>query len=125
MFRFAITPLILGILTTGGLIAVTGCTPTTSYSRKDPALAIHVKPSSSKCVVGETVTFFSRTENTLGRNAKIEWSTTGGTLKTEDENRVARVMFDKPGTYSVDGVLMADGREIDRSTNIVTVTPLP
>ncbi len=125
MFRFASTNLILGVLAVGGLAASTGCTPRSEYSRKDAALKLDVKPSATKCVVGETITFFSHTENTLGRNAKLEWTTTGGTLKTEDENRVARVTFEKPGTYSVDGVLMADGREVERSTNVVTVSALP
>lgn len=126
MFRIATTQLILGILTVGGFIVGTGCNDSASeYSKKDHALKLNVKPSSSHCVQGETITFFSRTENTLGRDAHLEWSTTGGQLKTEEENRVARVTFDTPGTYTVTGVLMADGHEVDRSTTTVTVAPLP
>jgi len=125
MFRFASTQLILGILATGGLVAATGCHSMDEYSKKDHALKLSVQPSARKCVVGETITFFSRTENTLGRDAKLDWTTTGGSLKTTEEGRVAQVTFDKPGTYSVDGVLMADGKEVDRATTVVTVSPLP
>jgi len=126
MFRSASTHLILGILALGGFVVGTGCKDSDSeYSKKDHALKLNVKPSASHCVVGETITFFSRTENTLGRDAKLEWTTTGGQLKTEEENRIARVTFDTPGTYTVTGVLSADGHEVDRSATTVTVAPLP
>ena len=108
-----------------GGVAATGCHSSEDYSRKDKAISLQVRPSSHSIVVGETVTFLSRTENTLGRDAKIDWTTTGGALKTEEAGRVARVTFDKPGTYSVIGILMADGHEVDRSQNDIEVKPLP
>jgi len=129
MIRYSTAGVLFGILAGCTLVASNGCTaPTSDYSKNDHALKLSVQPSSRKCMEGETVTFLSRTENTLGRDARLEWTTTGGddaVLKTEQENRVARVTFKKPGTYSVDGILMADGKEVDRSTTVVTVTPLP
>jgi plastocyanin len=112
-------------LSLAGAAGAVGCHSTADFSNKDSAITLQVKASSHSIVVGETVTFFSRVENTLGRSAKLEWSTTGGSLKTEEEGRVARVMFDKPGTYTVTAVLSADGHEVDRSATDVEVKPMP
>ncbi|CAN5596185.1 hypothetical protein BH10PLA1_BH10PLA1_14660 [soil metagenome] len=123
MNRF-IRTCIVGLSVATGLAAA-GCHATEDFSNKDKAITLQVRPSSRSIVVGETVTFLSRTENTLGRDAKLDWTTTGGTLKTEENNRVARVTFDKPGTYSVIATLNADGRQVDRSSTDVEVKPLP
>ena len=122
MNRFTNTVL-LGILAVGGGVATVGCT-TTTYTRADDATDLTVTASSTKVLVNETVTFFPRTENTLGRNAKLTWTSTGGKLTTKDPGPIAQVTFDKPGTYSVDGVLSVDGKEVKRATTVITVSPL-
>jgi len=66
--------------------------------------------SSVSILAGEVVTLTTRSENTLGRDAGVKWTSTGGDIKTEDNGRIARVTFPNPGTYTVTGRLELDGQ---------------
>jgi hypothetical protein len=85
---------------------------------------LRVDSSRREALVGEVVTFTARTENLFGRNANIEWSAPAGDLRTQQEGRVARVIFDQPGTYSVTATLFIDEFEVRRDTQTVTINPL-
>jgi len=74
--------------------------------------------------VGETVTITARSQDTYGRDSHLNWSTTAGTLSTEENGRVARVKFDQPGVGTVSAVLTVDGREIRREFVDIRVKPL-
>jgi hypothetical protein len=84
-----------------------------------------VHPTRDRAVVGEVVTFTANTENLLGRDANIEWRAPGGELRIQEDGRVARVIYDEPGTYSVTARLFIDNFEVRRDTRTVTVNPLP
>ena len=75
-------------------------------------------------LAGDTVTLIARTKETYGRDARIEWSTTGGSLKTEDNGRVARVRFETPGTYGVSAKLQVEGRQVAADMVDVRVNPV-
>jgi hypothetical protein len=71
-------------------------------------------------MAGDTVTLTTRSQNLLGKDAKVEWTTTGGKIDGEDRGRIARAKFDKPGTYTVTGRLYVDGKLYDEdSVNIL------
>ena len=74
---------------------------------------------------GEIVTLVAKTENTYGRDPKVTWASNGGNLKTEDNGRVARVQFDRPGVYKVDATLEVEGKFVRRDTTMIEVRPLP
>jgi plastocyanin len=113
------------------LIGAAGCRYDDSPRHRDVAVSpyqdvgMKIEPSRDRAIVGEVVTFTARTENLLGRDAQIRWSAPAGELRTEQDGRVARVIFDEPGTYSVSAQLFVEGMEIRRDTKTVTVRPLP
>jgi len=72
---------------------------------------------------GEIVTVTTRTLNTLG-DAKVEWSSTGGKLTTEKDDRIARVKFDQPGRYTITANLKVDGKVVGTEKVDVNVKPL-
>lgn len=73
--------------------------------------------------VGDTATITARSKDTYGRRAEVEWMTTGGRLTTDENGRLARVKFDKPGTYTVTGILKVDGKEVKRDSVNIEVRP--
>jgi hypothetical protein len=73
---------------------------------------------------GEVVTVQANTENLLGKSAEMRWDAPGGHVDTQDSGRIARVMYDNPGTYTVTGHLFVDGREIRQDQVTVNVKPL-
>jgi predicted nucleic acid-binding Zn-ribbon protein len=87
-------------------------------------IAFEIRPSTREIVAGEIVTLTTRSENLLGRDATIEWRTTGGKLTTEDNNRIARVRIDEPGTYTIGARLIMNGREVMTDDTTVTVRPV-
>jgi hypothetical protein len=106
--------------------ASAGCTPNKIESRPRSDAAISVSQSAKKVIVNETVTFEVSDQNTLGRKADIRWETTGGKLwNTDGTKRVAQVVFDTPGVYSVTAILNVDDRDVERETRTVDVRPLP
>jgi hypothetical protein len=118
---------IVPIVGAGLLAALAGCT-SDNYSRApagpDAAVGLKLQPSSRQIVSGEVVTVSANTENLLGRNAEMRWEAPGGRIATEDSGRIARVMFERPGTYTITGHLFVDGREIRQDQVTVKVNPL-
>lgn len=85
---------------------------------------IGLTASTRQLVAGEIATFTTESQNTLGRDAYVEWTSTGGQLQVEDNGQTARAFFDQPGAYTVTAVLFVDGREVDRDSATVNVRPL-
>lgn len=67
-----------------------------------------LEPSRREALTGETVTLTVRDQDTAGRDVRIEWTTTGGELTTERNNRIARVQFDTPGVFTVTSRMYVD-----------------
>ncbi len=101
----------LGTVTLLGTIALAGgCRNDGDSTRVDDDVRFRVMASSVSILAGEVVTLTTRSENTLGRDAGVKWTSTGGDIKTEDNGRIARVTFPNPGTYTVTGRLELDGQ---------------
>ena len=104
----------------------TGCNSMTGdYGTSPDIVKVSVKPSRHSCLVGENVTFLTKTQNVLGHKAELKWTSTGGKLDVEGTGRVARVWFDKPGVYSVDVNLSLDGVSRSHDTTTIEVTAIP
>jgi len=73
---------------------------------------------------GDTTTLTVMSKNTLGHDAQVQWDATGGKLTTEDNGRIARVQFDKPGVYTVNAKLLIDGRVYDQDSVTIEARPL-
>jgi hypothetical protein len=112
------------LLVSASLTMLTGCPP---ERRTDPVRAteptLTLMPTASTVYEGEVVSVMTRTQNLLGREADIQWATTGGELTTEDNDRIARVRFDRAGTYVVSAQLFVNGEL--RQTDTVTVNVRP
>jgi len=102
----------LTLICCGAALALgTGCQDNNSSSDSNPSnIRFSVAASNSDIVVGDTVTFTTRSENTLGRDARVKWTSTGGELDTDEGGRIARATFNAPGTYTVTGRLEIDGQ---------------
>lgn len=87
-----------------------------------PTLELH--PTARKVYAGEIVTITTETRNLVGREAELRWSTTGGELTTEENGRIARVRFDRPGTYVVSAQLFVNGDLAQTDSVNVEVLPL-
>jgi hypothetical protein len=85
---------------------------------------ISLVSSNREITVGDTTTLTVNSRNTLGKDAQVEWTSTGGDLQTADSDRVARVMFEQAGVYTVTASLMVDGRVVDRESVNINVRPL-
>jgi hypothetical protein len=92
----------------GALAACANLGTTTSDSAH-----LDIQATSHSIYEGEIVTVTTRSVNTLGADADIDWSTSGGNLDVEKNGRVARVKFDQPGTYMITAKLTVDGRVVD------------
>lgn len=102
-------------------LPVVGCETSRNTISSDANAGLDINASSDSIVSGETVTFVARTFDTYGRDAKIEWNTTAGDLKTEESGRIARVKFSEVGTYTVSATLSVDGRDVARDMAEVRV----
>lgn len=116
--------LALGALLTAPALLVVGCESSPEYATTERQIEFWIEASNRDVVVGETVTVMPRSANTIGRDAEIDWSVSGGELKTEQDGRIARVKYDKPGRYTVKATLDVDGRAIDSESVVITVRPL-
>lgn len=97
-----------------GAAVLAGCNQS-SYAepgQQTTTAGLTIEPSSREIVVGETVTLVARTRDTYGRDAKLKWSTTAGSLSEEQDGRVARVKFNEVGTYTVKATLNVDGNPV-------------
>jgi hypothetical protein len=104
------------------LAAFTGCAnmgTTTTNSAK-----LSTEATSHHIYEGEITTIVTRSMNTLGTDADIEWSTTGGKLDTEQNGRIARVKFDKPGTFIITAKLKIKGQIVDTEQEEIQVSQL-
>jgi hypothetical protein len=115
---------VAGAVVCAATLIAAGCQTTDRTSTSSPPVAFGIVASSDELVVGETATFTSRESNTYGRDVKIEWGTTGGTLDTEQNGRVARVKFDRPGTYVVTATMHVEDEAVSSESVRVTVRPL-
>ncbi len=105
-----------------GLLA--GCSGlSTDAEQRNPA-SVRIEASSRDIVSGETVTLTARTRDTYGRSPTVRWTSSAGSLTTEQDGRVARVRFNEPGTYSVKAALSIDGREVQSDMVEVRVKPV-
>jgi hypothetical protein len=104
------------------LLGLSGCANTLTTTSDSAQLDISATAHS--IYEGEIATVTTRSMNTLGRDADIEWSTTGGKLDTERNDRIARIKFDKPGTYIITAKLVVDGHVVDSDQVEVTVRQL-
>lgn len=107
----------------GTLMVAHGCRMPQETRTQQTGLAAQqvdfwIEPSRSSILAGETVTLTVRDQDTAGRDLNIEWSTTGGELTTERNNRIARVRFDTPGVYTITGRLFADDMVFTDSVDI-------
>lgn len=104
----------LALATFGLTLALgTGCRDNDADTGTENAqVRFRVTASNTDIVAGDVVTFTTRSENTLGRDAAVRWTSTGGDIKTEENGRVARATFTKPGTYTVTGRLEIDGQVV-------------
>jgi hypothetical protein len=84
-----------------------------------------IRASATRVFVGDTVTIVPSTSNLLGKEARIDWHSSSGKLSTADDGRLARVVYDTPGQYRVDAILIVDGREVKRDFVTIDVKPLP
>ena len=94
----------------GSLAIGSACAGGSRSSAPDDDVRFRITASSASIVAGEMVTFTTRSENTLGRDPGVKWTSTGGDIKTEENGRIARVTFPNPGTYTVTGRLELDGQ---------------
>ena len=126
MNRFKTKAISIALLSVMGLGSV-GCSSMTGgdYGTSPNVVKVSVKASRHSCYVGENVTFFTKTENVLGHKAELKWTSTGGKLTVDDNGRVARVMFDQPGVYSVSVNLSLDGVDRYHDTTVVEVAAVP
>jgi PKD repeat protein len=111
----------LGLIT--GAVVLPGCeeaTRTVTIGKPE----FHLRSSADEIVVGEIVTFTTRSSNVAGRPTQIEWSTTGGQLSTEVDGQVARVQFERPGTYTVTARLLIDNQLVESDSKTVKVRSL-
>jgi len=116
----AFSKLALLLLIAGCLVL--GCGDRTMVG--DRAAGMTIRASATRIFSGETVTLFANTRNTLGKDARIDWHSSGGKLSPEENGQRARVMFDEPGTYRVDATLIVDGHEVTRDFVTIVVKAL-
>src|SRR5262245_32001991 len=83
-----------------------------------------IKASSHRVYAGEIVTVATRSANLAGRSSEVQWASTGGELTAEEEGVLARVRFDRPGTYFISGTLIVDGEPVETESITITVMPV-
>jgi hypothetical protein len=101
-----------------------GCSTDNRGSNAEAAPSISLNSHNREVLAGDTTTLTVNSRNTIGRDARIEWSTTGGQLTTEENGRIARVRFDTPGMYTVTSHLLMGEQEVSRDSVNINVKPL-
>jgi hypothetical protein len=123
--RLALQVAVVGMLGLGVAACNTGSSGNSHHTTgMDMAVGMNLEPSSRTIMQGEVATIAAHTENLLGRDSEIRWLAPGGDLRIEENGRVARVMYDMPGTYTVTADLMVDGRQTLRDQSTIHVNPL-
>jgi PKD domain len=85
---------------------------------------INIVSPNREVAAGDTITMTLNSRNTLGRNVRVEWTTTGGSVTPQDNGRIARVQFDQPGAYTVTAKLYADEHLVDQDAVTITARPI-
>lgn len=101
---------------------LTGCTTSRNGTLGEPEF--NISSSNRNALVGEIITFTTRSKNLAGRESHIEWRTSGGDLTTEQNSRVARVKFDRPGKYTVSARLFVEGEAVETDSVSVDIRPM-
>lgn len=121
------TPLKQGTfaLLSAGLITLllAGCNAGPQPAAMDE-ITFNVTASKTTLYQDENATFFANADNTLGRDVRVDWETTGGELDVKDRNRSIQIEFDDPGDYIVSADLYVNGDRIRSDSVEVTVLPL-
>ena len=105
------------------LVMAGACANNEPADQRDVSMS--VETSSHEILAGELVTLTAKTQNTLGRESSVRWLATGGDVKTEDNGRIARITFKKPGTYTVTARLYVGDRVMREDTVDIHVKPVP
>jgi len=118
----AVLALMLGLVLAGS-----GCDERDAGPVAVPAdVAFAIKPGRTTVTAGDTATFSVESQNTLGRDPRVEWSCSNGAkITTSDESRVARVTFKDPGTYMVQAKLYFGNQLVRTDSIAITVRPVP
>lgn len=103
-------------------LALVGCHDNRVDHRDE--IGFSISASQTDILVGEVVTLTANTRDTMGKDVSIEWRSTGGDLDTEQNETVARVQFDKAGTYSVTADLLLNDVKYKSDTRVITVRPV-
>ena len=115
----------LSVLGAAFAILLAACTESMSTWGTDPALS--VSATRSDILVNESATVMIKSQNTLGSNPKVKWSTTLGEITPIKEGMfdfradkpAAMFTSDKPGTAIVTATLTMDnGKTLSDSTQI-------
>lgn len=114
------------ILSLAATALLGGCN-TGGGSRADAGVrepSIDINSSHKQIMVGESTTLTVASRNTVGHDAEVRWTSTGGNVEPIDNGQIARATFDQPGTYTVTATLLLDGREVSRDSVDVSVRPI-
>ena len=112
------------------LFALAGCNSPMAVDKQPPA--IRLEASRNNVLVNESVTLFVKSENTLGKNPKVTWTSTLGSVKPEREGLLdfssdhPKALFtsSQPGTAVITATLtLDDGQKLSDSVNL-TVNPV-
>jgi plastocyanin len=87
-------------------------------------VSMSVDASSGEVMAGDTVTLRAKTENALGRDSHVAWTSVGGDIKTEENGRTARASFKKPGLYTVTARLYVNDRVMREESVDIRVKPV-
>lgn len=112
----------LAIIASTLTYGLTGCATTDQAADGQPTFSI--RASNDEVLTGEIVTLTTRSTNLAGRQSQIEWSSTGGDVTTEENGRIARVQFDRPGKYTVSARLNVDDQLVESDTVSIDVRPV-
>ena len=123
LIRFACTGFALVLATAAFTAGMGGC-ETTGNSATEGAPEFSIRASNDEVLTGEIVTLTTRSTNLAGRQTHIDWKSDGGDLRTEENGRIARVQFDRPGTYTVSARLMIDDGLVESDSVSIQVKPV-
>jgi hypothetical protein len=114
------------IVIAAALTGLAACSSDSSWraSDKETAPAISVSATNTSVAVGDTTTLTVKSRNTLGQNAHVEWTTTGGRITPEENGRIARAQFPTPGAYTVTATLYVDNKVTAQDSATINVKPV-
>ena len=83
-----------------------------------------MEPSHRSIEAGEIVTVTSRLKKCGCHDQRISWSGSGGELNTIEDNQIAHIQFNTPGVYEVKARFYLEGKLVDISSVLISVSPL-